>query len=103
MAVLSTQKLDGEGEEVCVLVKDKHGKLQSRVRFMIQLGAQPVTFNRSHVSKGGEVGELRKPVVVFLAQEKSSKELWEHALKNPKQMADKWLKTMLEPGAVGRI
>jgi hypothetical protein len=103
MAILATRKIEEKGEEMSVLVRDKLGKLQTRTRFLIQLGAQPVTFNENYITKGGEAGLLRKPVVVFLVQEKSSKEVWESALKNPKQMADQWLKTILETGAVGRI
>ena len=52
MAVLSTQKIDGEGQEISVLVKDKHAKLQTRVRFLIQLGAQPVKYDLGHIAKG---------------------------------------------------
>jgi hypothetical protein len=103
MAILSTRKVDDKGEELAVLVKDKLGKLQTRTRFLVQLGAKPVTFNQSHFAKGGEVGELRKPVVVFLAQEKTSKDMWENALKNPKQMTDQWLRSVLQTESIGRI
>ena len=103
MAVLSTQKLDGEGEEVCVLVKDKHGKLQSRVRFMIQHGAMPVTYNLGHVAKGAEIGDIRKQVVVFLEEQKSATDIWKQALSGPKTMVDRWLKDVVKVEKVGRI
>ena len=103
MAILSTRKVDEKGEELAVLVKDKLGKLQTRTRFLVQLGAKPVTFNQSHIAKGGEVGELRKPVVVFLVQEKISKDMWENALKKPKHLIDQWLRSLLQTESIGRI
>lgn len=103
MAVLTSQKIDGQGEEVSVLVKDKSDRLQTRVRFLVQLGAVPVLYGLGHVNKGAPAGVIRKQVVIFLEEKKSSSETWKKALASPKSLVDHWLKTVAKIEKVGRI
>ena len=65
MAMLTSQKIKGQGEEVSVLVKDRSDRSQTRVRFLVQLGETPLLYNLGHVEKGAAVGEVRKQVVLF--------------------------------------
>ena len=46
LAVLATKNVRGAGTEMLVCVKDKHGKLNHRIRFLIQLGAPAVTLTQ---------------------------------------------------------
>ena len=75
MAVLSTQKLNGEGEEIACLVKDKNGKLQTRTCFLVRLGANPVLHNLNHVATDSSAGEERQQVVILWRKKKLQQKL----------------------------
>ena len=46
-AVLSPINVDGAGTEISVFTTDKHGRAQTLVRYMFQLGPTPVVFRSS--------------------------------------------------------
>ena len=103
MAVLVPAKIDGQGAETDVYVKDIQGEKQRRTRYLVQLGAEPVVFDHSKVAYGKDVGAVNERVVVNGVEGKSPKDVWKALTDNPKSVVDKWLKTTAGLTEVGHL
>ena len=105
LAVLSPLEIEGEtGQEMSVLVTDVHGRTQSRVRWLYQLGPpdKVVMYNCRAPKKS--VAPDSCQVVVVLRSDHTSKETWDASVELPKAAARKWLKAradteMMDAGA----
>ena len=89
LAILSPIRVDGEGAEIHVLVKDKDDRLQVRRRFLIQLGDGEVTFGCSSPKR--EVVRDTEKVVLTLSRQHTGEAAWMAATKTPKEAARKWM------------
>ncbi len=81
-----------------MVVKDRNGRLQSRQRFLIQLGSTPVTFASAAPRRA--VTQDTATVVLSVSGESASPALWKAALQNPKSTAKEWLRLRAKVEAV---
>ena len=91
MAVLSTAPVNGKGELVHALVKSPNGRLDVRKRFLIQLGAQPVTY-MCDAPKAAPVGQQDPSAVVYFVKDKTPPAVWKAATEKPKEAVNHWIK-----------
>ena len=89
-AVLSPINVDGEGTEISVFTTDKHGRAQTRVRYMFQLGPTPVVF-RSSAPLVKSRSDSSK-VVLTLHREQMESPKWDYALKHGRSAIRLWIK-----------
>lgn len=92
MAILSPLPVDEQGEQVQVLVKSSNGRLDTRKRYLIQLGVGQVTYMCDHVQKAAPVGQQDPAVVVYFVQGKTPPAVWKAAAARPREAVDNWLK-----------
>ena len=90
LAILVPQDIGGKSEEVHVLVEDSAGRMQSRRRFLVQIGVGVVTYMDGKPKKSIVSDSVK--VVLTLTKEHSDAETWEYALKNAQELTKKWLK-----------
>ena len=97
LAVLSPVPVGDRGQELPVLVKDATGNLQTRVRFLIQLGIGNVSFQPGNKRefKGGAV-----QMVVTIAKAQVVADAWNSTVSSPQQAAKRWLETVACAGCV---
>ena len=67
-AILCSKPVNGLGERVSLSVKDSKGQPADRVRWLIQLGAGDVVYNKATIAKGGAI--TRRAMLVTLTVQK---------------------------------
>ena len=91
LAVLAPISVNEKGTQISVLVQDRNGRMQSRRRFLQQLGDVPVQY-QSTAPQGGFVKDGgTKQIVLSLSKQYTDKQGWEAAEPAPRVAARPWL------------
>ena len=91
LAVLAPININEKGTEISVLVQDWNGRMQSRQRFLHQLGDVPVQY-QSTAPQGGSVQDGgTSQIVLNLSKQYTDKQGWEAAELAPRTAARRWL------------
>ena len=91
LAVLAPININEKGTEISVLVQDRNGRMQSRQRFLHQLGDVPVQY-QSTAPQGGSVQDGgTSQIVLNLSKQYTDKQGWEAAELAPRTAARRWL------------
>ncbi len=89
MAILAPMNVNEEGTEMPVFVTDKNGRIQTRVRYLFQLGPEPVTFCSSAPQHSLRTDAVK--VVVSIHCMYASQAVWSSAMRFGASTAKKWL------------
>ena len=97
-AVLCPINIDGEGYEMSVFTTDKHGRSQTRVRYMFQFGPVPVVF-RSSAPMVRVKSDCSK-IVLALFRERMDSAKWDYALRRGRSAVRLWMKERAQVDAL---
>ena len=89
LGILAPANIDGQGQELHVLVEDPSGRCQVRRRFLFQLGSGEVTFMADKEKKAFKPDSVK--IVISFAKVHTTGETLEFAQKNPQLAVKKWL------------
>ena len=97
LAILTTKQVESGSEEVEFEVKTDQGKSTVWKRYLVQLGAVPVTYKCS-APRGGAVEADTVLAVIDLTKKHCHPDAWTTALTKPKSAAAYWLRKLeVEP------
>ena len=91
LAELAPTNVNEKGTEISVLVQDQNGCIQSRQRFLHQLGDIPVQYQSTALQKGNVKDCGTKQIVLSLSKQYTDKQGWEAAKLAPRVAARRWL------------
>jgi hypothetical protein len=92
VAILAPKPVNGNGVQVQVPVQDKAGKLQLRMRYLVQCGVaeRSVAFKLQGGAQADVAGDTVR-VVLLMCQDVTDTELWKAALLSPQDVTRRWL------------
>ena len=94
LAILSPKNVDEKGTAIWYVAKDKDGRMQSRQRFLIQLGASPVVYTPVMTKKSVNADTTKVVLTLskdLMHQSGTDNETWDFAVQHPKPAVRKWL------------
>ena len=91
LAELAPTNVNEKGTGISVLVQDQNGCIQSRQRFLHQLGDIPVQYQSTALQKGNVKDCGTKQIVLSLSKQYTDKQGWEAAKLAPRVAARRWL------------
>ena len=90
-AILCSKPVNGLGERVSLSVKDSKGQPADRVRWLIQLGAGDVVYNKATIAKGGAITPRAMLVTLTVQKGIVKDSLWKKFEADPRHQTREWL------------